>query len=195
MSSDPVYLRNLKRYSRAHISTPEEGPEQLADFAAESDRGAIILAATNVEDSLELALRGKMPHLAHDKEATTAMFGADGTLSTYSDKTLMAYALGLIDKKEKKNIDVIRQIRNACAHSRKPLSLAMPVLVEAVKAVVSPDLFALRKDNEPFTLRLAFILHCAAVSHYILTGQRRTAAEMTREAMRHTPPPARRPHA
>ena len=187
MSSDPVYLRNLKRYARAHISTLEEIPAQLAEFGLESDRGAIILAATNVEDSLELAITEKMPSLSHDKEAFAAVFGADGTLSTYFDKTLIAYALGLIDKKDRKNIDLIRQIRNACAHSRKPLSLAMPVLADAIKAAVSPELFGLRKDDEPFTLRIAFVLHCAAVSDYVLTGQRKGITQMIREAMKNPP--------
>lgn len=188
MSADPMYLRNLRRYARSQILTPEEAPAQLADFGKESDRGAIILAATNVEDSLELALTAKMPALALDKEAASAVFGSEGTLSTYFDKTLIAYALGLIEKKDRKNIDLIRHIRNACAHSRKPLSLEMPVLVDAVKAAVSPELFALRKDDKPFTLRIAFILHCAAVSHYILTGERKTPDEMTKKAMKNPPP-------
>jgi len=180
--SDPVYLRTLKQYARAQFGTSEESEAIVADLHKESDRGAIILAATSIEDTLENALGIRMKVLETDIEARTAVFGAEGTISTYSDKTLIAYALGIIDKKAKKQIDLVRYIRNACAHSRKPLSLEMPVLVDAVKAAIGEKTLKEMKDHKPMTLRAAFICHCTALAYYIASGQKKEPLEIFAEA-------------
>jgi hypothetical protein len=99
------------------------------------------------------------------------MFGVDGTISSFSKKMAMAYALGIIDKDYRRLIDIVREIRNACAHSRKPISLVVPVVSEACKVVISdmlPDL----KDQKPETIRIAFVSKCAFISHYIGTGEK-----------------------
>jgi len=46
----------------------------------------------------------------------------NGPLSTFAAKTKMAYALGLIDEKTRKDLDFIRKIRNEFAHSVKAIS-------------------------------------------------------------------------
>jgi hypothetical protein len=100
MSGDPTYLRNLKQYARVQYGTSADANATVEDLDKESDRGAIILAATSIEDTLEYAIGGRhMKVLETDAEARAAVFGAEGTISTYANKTLIAYALGLIDKK------------------------------------------------------------------------------------------------
>jgi hypothetical protein len=184
MPSDPEYLRNLKQYARVQIGTIQESAEIVKDLRNESDRGAIILAATSIEDSLETALGMRMQALETDSKARTAIFGAEGTLSTYSDKTLLAYALGIIDRKGKKDIDLVRHIRNACAHSRQPLSLSMQVLTDAVKAAMGEELVAEAKDDRGLTLKAGFIVHCMILSHYVLTGTRSTPLEVLKDALK-----------
>jgi len=49
----------------------------------------------------------------------------------------MAYAMGIIDKAYRKKIDLIREIRNACAHARFPLSMEKQVLRDACKALLA----------------------------------------------------------
>jgi hypothetical protein len=180
--SDPAYLRNLKSYARAQYGTAEESAEIVIDFQNESDRGAIILAATSIEDMLENALGLRMKTLETDNEARAAVFGAEGTISTYSQKTLIAYALGIIDKKARKEIDLVRNIRNACAHSRKPLSLEIPVLVNAIHVAIGEKTLKIMKDHSPRSLKAAFICHCAALAYYVGTGQRKEPLEIFAEA-------------
>jgi DNA-binding MltR family transcriptional regulator len=177
VSSDPQYLRKLKQYARDQFGQLGDTERVLADLHNESDRGAIILVATSLEDALEAALMERMAALQTDSEAKTKIFGADGTLSTYSDKILLAYALGIIDKKTRKDIDAIRHIRNACAHCRKPLSLKEPILITAIRATIDPELLADAKDSDLITMRAAFIVHCTTLSWYVLTGQRKRPLE------------------
>jgi hypothetical protein len=171
MVTQPAYLANLKAYARSRIQNSTEISESVADYSAESDRGAIILAATNVEDMLEIAIWMRMPGLVDDEATRKRIFEQDGQLSTFSKKIEMAYALGVIDREYRKRIDLIREIRNACAHSRKPISMKVPVLRLACEAAM-PDVMPDIKGADLLTIRNAFVMKCVFISHYIQTGEK-----------------------
>jgi hypothetical protein len=158
--------------------------EIVKSLTSESDRGAFILAATSIEDTLEFALAKKMPVLATDNAARNELFGGQGTISAYSDKTLLAYALGIIDGRARKDIDLVRHIRNACAHSRLPLTMNTEALVEAVKAALGEQTLSALANHEPATLRIMFIVHCAELASYVATGRRRLPLEAFRDELR-----------
>ena len=177
MVTQPAYLKNLKTYARTQFGDADQSEAIIADFDAESDRGAIILAATGIEDTIEFRLGLMMPVLEKDASARAEVFGARGCMGTYADKILMAYALGIIDERGRRDIDLVREIRNACAHCRLPISLSVPELQAAVKAALGPEMLREIKDHEPRTLRVAFIVHCATVVGYVATGKRRSPTE------------------
>ena len=77
-----------------------------------------------------------MPVLYADSAARSDMLGDRGPISTYADKILMAYALGFIDKETRKRINIIREIRNACAHSRMPITLEVDALIAPMKVAI-----------------------------------------------------------
>jgi DNA-binding MltR family transcriptional regulator len=135
MVTQPAYIANLKAYARARFGEPNQSDhfvdDMVADLSNESDRGAIILAATSVEDTLERAILGRMPVLFQDETARKRVFENEGIVGTFSKKLEIAYALGLIDAETRKQIDLIREIRNCCAHARKPLSMDKDVLLNA----------------------------------------------------------------
>ena len=169
MVTQPAYLRNLKAYAKAREETDDDVTAMIADYANESDRGAIILGATQLDDTLEMAILGKMPALQKDEIGRKKMFEVDGPLSTFSSRIEMAYALGLVDEKIRVNMHLLREIRNACAHAKKPLSLSMEILMDPVRAAIA-DMLPGMKDNEPETIRQPFILKCMILSHGLLTG-------------------------
>jgi hypothetical protein len=74
MTADPAYLRNLKKYARVPFGSEGVPGESLQDLKNESDRGAIILAATSVEDFLEFALGSRMKVLEKDTAARSEVF-------------------------------------------------------------------------------------------------------------------------
>ncbi|PAP97809.1 hypothetical protein CIT25_35065 [Mesorhizobium mediterraneum] len=69
MVSQAAYLTNLKSYAKLRFrgDDDEDARRAVRDLDNESDRGAIILAATNVEDMLELRILEKLPTLQVDE--------------------------------------------------------------------------------------------------------------------------------
>jgi hypothetical protein len=176
--AQPKYLKDLKAYARAkaHYSDEGEALRAVKDLNGESDRGAIILSATAIEDALEDRILQKLPALHSDEATRKQVFEVDGPIASFSRKLLMAYSMGLIDSSYRKKIDLVREIRNACAHSRMPISLAVPQLRTACEILLERSLADLI-DHEPVTIRRAFILACNFIVLYIATGEKIETAE------------------
>jgi mannitol operon repressor len=86
----------------------------LSATSAETDRGRSLVVASLIDEMLEEILRG----FFLDNSATKKLFDEpNAPLSTLSAKASAARALGLISKEEFSDIDLVRKIRNAFAHS------------------------------------------------------------------------------
>ena len=80
----------------------------------ETDRGRALISASLIEEMLEEVLRAFLL----DNVATKNLFDApNAPLSTMSAKTSASRALGLISAEEFRDIELVRKIRNAFAHS------------------------------------------------------------------------------
>jgi len=169
MVDQPAYLRNLKAYAKSKVGLDEDAIGFANTIFSESHRGAIILAATMVEDALQSAIIKRFPTLQVDEAAAKQVFEIDGPMASFSRRTLIAYGLGIIDKEYRNLIDLIREIRNACAHSRQPISMTVPELTAACSVIIS-DMLPGLLDREPVTLLNAFVTKCAFINIYIDTG-------------------------
>ena len=69
---------------------------------------------------------------------TKELFKMAGPLGTFSNKVLVAYALGVFGVETKNNFDIIRTIRNTFAHCRKPISFKTEAVRELGLAITSP---------------------------------------------------------
>jgi len=87
------------------------------------DRSVAILEAAQLERSLESIITHRLIKL-DDSEKKELFAGDSAPLATFSAKTKIAYALGMFGKNTKKELDRIRGIRNAFAHSSKPLNFS-----------------------------------------------------------------------
>lgn len=65
---------------------------------------------------------------------------ANGPLSTFSAKIKMGYSLGLYNKLMRDELDLIRYIRNAFAHSWRKLDFESTAVVEGCACLRIPDL-------------------------------------------------------
>ena len=106
MVKQPAYMANLKEYAR-HISgtnPPDISMDDVTkEFSNESDRGAIILAASSIEDMIETMILKKLPGLESDSQTRKRMFEQDGQLASFSKKSEMAYAMGIINRSCSRN--------------------------------------------------------------------------------------------
>jgi len=86
----------------------------LESSNSETDRGRALVASSLIEEMLEEVIRAFLI----DNSATKNLFdAANAPLSTLSAKASARRALGLISAAEFRDIDIVRKIRNAFAHS------------------------------------------------------------------------------
>ena len=91
------------------------------ELAEESDRSAVILGATRLDNALERLLKNSMHHYPDGKDN---LFDPDRPLSSFSAKIALAYRLGLIDRNIEHALQMLRRIRNDFAHSLEKASIS-----------------------------------------------------------------------
>ena len=124
--NDPAAIRKLKAY----IAKENHNVDQIFDgFDKETDRAAIVIAGSIVEDALRSMLEAHM-RVTQTKTEENEIWGSQGVLGTFSAKIRLAYALRLLDAGARKQLDVLREMRNACAHSQMPIDFDTPQLRE-----------------------------------------------------------------
>lgn len=85
----------------------------------ESDRGAALTAGAMLEDRLGDILGG---FLIEEKEAKQLLVGFNAPLGTLSARLLACYSLGLVEKNEFTEMEIIRKVRNQFAHNWEGVS-------------------------------------------------------------------------
>ena len=97
----------------------EAPPEirELAKFSAEynkeSDRGAVLIAASRFDEVLKVLL---FAFLRESNSSTQLLDGFSAPLGTFSARASACHALGLIEDYEFEEITLIRRIRNEFGH-------------------------------------------------------------------------------
>jgi hypothetical protein len=87
-------------------------------------------------------------------------FRFDGPLGRFAYKTELAYVFGLMDKDVAIQLNLIREMRNACARSKYKLSLEMPVLADVAILLFKPLGVVSPKENTAEGIRTAFLAEC-----------------------------------
>jgi DNA-binding MltR family transcriptional regulator len=115
-----------------------------------------------------------MPSNAEDiKKDIDPLFQGYAPLATFSAKIQLTFALGLLPRKTRDKIEVIRRLRNDFAHQWGPIDFTDERCAGRLKLVI--DQKSLHKANEeqfaalantPVTLRLAFVLSVVRIMGY-----------------------------
>jgi DNA-binding MltR family transcriptional regulator len=114
----------------------------------------VAIATTAILDSgLELALKRAMRPLS--AKLYKCLFEPFRPLSTFSSKIVMAYALGIISKDTFEELEKIRQIRNAFAHSSVVLHFGSDPIAPIFASLKRPQV----ASNKPAAVFVA----CAQV--------------------------------
>ena len=85
-----------------------------------SDRAAAIIITGFLDNELLQTLQHVLAPIGN--EGMKSLLRENGPLSAFSDKILIAEAIGLIGERTKKNLNTIRQIRNEFSHNPKPIN-------------------------------------------------------------------------
>lgn len=106
------------------ITSVKLGPvmEFRRSLSRETDRGCALMAAECLSDQLSELLRA---HFVEDRKVCDRVFdGMNGALSTFSSRIEFAYLLGHIGVVARRELHLIRKIRNEFAHGYRPLAFA-----------------------------------------------------------------------
>jgi len=107
--------------------------------AENNDRGAAIVIATNLEKALEYAIERKLQLSEEQRDELFRMIEAPAR--SFHRKTILASAIRIIGPETRRNLDIVRRIRNAFAHARRPITFQTPAITAACYAIVMPSLF------------------------------------------------------
>lgn len=113
---------------------------------SESDRATALMAAAFLEDYLAKLISKFM---INDPSVGREIFTHNGALGTFSAKIDLAYMLALISPSVRKDLHLLRKIRNDFAHTAKPLQFTehrIKSRCEELKCAGMPP-----KDDNPRT--------------------------------------------
>jgi hypothetical protein len=135
--------------------------ESVVDIQTDTDRGAALIAGSMLENALEDALQTLMRENMEPDELSD-IFGRLGFLSTFSAKITAGYAFRLYGKQTKADLEIVKDIRNAFAHS----SIRVAFDTESVRSATESIKFLERLKMEfgkpwpPATARGKFTQTC-----------------------------------
>lgn len=112
--SDPTYLTELKKYG-AGDPTQDDLEALEKELYDGPDRAAAVVLGALAERALEKLLRNHMR-----KSGVDELFKPSGLLGDFGAKIQMGYAINLFGSQTKKDLNIIRHLRNQFAHSRMP---------------------------------------------------------------------------
>jgi len=138
----------------------------------ESDRGSIILVVTAIEDALSEAIKRRFVALSASEEK--ALYSFNSPLGTFSSRIQIAHALGVINGEGRAQLNLMRAMRNACAHARADISFETPQLRDAGIAATFMDDGAMGQDPATLTalqLREVFTVCAWILSQVIKFGE------------------------
>lgn len=158
--------RGRKLLTLADLSRQKPTSEQLENYEylimQESDRGSAIMAGALVEESLTIAIRAFIV----DPGETTAKTWFDSPSAPFGNfaaKIKLGRALAIYGENLETRLNLIKDIRNAFAHSSIPLDFEHPTLAAAcVHLNADPEKF---KDKHA---RILFWSYCLAVSKVLV---------------------------
>lgn len=85
----------------------------LDDLNRESDRGAVLIACSMIDELLSRSIRA---YLLDEPATQELLDGFNAPIGSFAARTKLARALGLVDERTATECDLLRKVRNEFAH-------------------------------------------------------------------------------
>ncbi len=138
MNDESPSITALKKFSRGNLSLNDILAIEK-EFSGASDRAFGVLWASLVERAVESAIMKLMRDGLSNTEKGK-IFGDKGPVQTFSAKIWLGYAFNVFGPKTKHDLNVIRELRNQFAHSRKFLPFSLDLVRKVCSTLLIPDL-------------------------------------------------------
>lgn len=138
-----------------------------------NDRAIGLTVTALLEQFLEMAITS---HFEIGEDEARKLFDddVDGPLATLSRKIAMGYALGVYDSLMRSDLDCVRRIRNAFAHSKAHLDFETPeisAIIKHIRLIQSPT-FQSMSGNRSTSPRKVFVSCIRLICAYLNDEQR-----------------------
>ena len=144
----------------------------ISEFESESDRGCVLLAAAMIDNILEVLIKHV---LIECKTKNDSLFDdATAPLGTLSAKIDLAYRLGIISDNLRRDLHIIRKIRNDFAHDVLDCTFANAVVKERIHALRETSgeidkIVALSGIKKEAPERLQFMIIASSIIFFLCT--------------------------
>lgn len=123
MSSVKSAIKALKKYSNAEPDLIEQLTQREEARHDGSDRAAAIFTGIEVDEATRRTLLGWLRITkSKDHDDEDGLFGPMKPLASFSARIRLLYALRIVGEETRDDLNIIREIRNAFAHSGRELT-------------------------------------------------------------------------
>ena len=129
MSSAQSLIASLKKHTKKELDLIDQLVSKTEIRTGRSDRAVAILIAIQLEEALRRTLVEWLRPLK--KPEYKDLFGPGQPLSSFSNRIRMCYAMGILGTQTRDELNVIREVRNAFAHSGKEITFDTPEVKNA----------------------------------------------------------------
>jgi hypothetical protein len=171
-------VKALREFSSADPSSTD-AEDLRRELHGESDRASAVLWPATIETALEGAIIRKLSSNPSSKIKRILRKIERGN-ATFHQLITIAYDHGILGQKTQKDLNLIREIRNAFAHTRRPLKFDLQVVRDVCELLYAPDqryreppasLLIEAKFNEEAIdescPRTRYIIACGTITHYL----------------------------
>jgi DNA-binding MltR family transcriptional regulator len=138
---------------------------QMKSLAGTYGRGGAVIAAAWVDDALEEYLRR---FLSRDPQMANYLLQPEGALGTFGVRIKLAYALGMISDEVRRDLDVIRLVRNDFAHLRDASGFENPSVIQRCRSLRAYRCYASSVRNAGRTPRQRFMVSALLLAAAII---------------------------
>lgn len=190
MSSTPKAIKSLREYykdrrARADIK------HLMSELRGESDRAVVILMSAFLDDELSKMLSRAFAERMAPQEIDYA-FRFEGPLGSFAARIEVAHLFGYIDSDARAQLDTLRELRNACAHSKRQIDFSLPVLAAVTKRMLRSHEGAPDYRDSPMQTRIAFIFEAVFLMAVLRDGRAEAetwVSDLLRQSVSRPPSP------
>jgi len=145
--------RNIRKVSRP-LDIGENLTATFEEISEGSPRVVVVVATALLEDALRWCICGYLIPRGYrvtlPAEDQTHVFDSEiAPLNTFHAKIVMGYSLGIYGKITRDDLHRIKRIRNAFAHSFRPITFDTPEVSKECLDLYYLDLLVARKSRKP----------------------------------------------
>jgi hypothetical protein len=180
MFKTPNSVKGLRQYYKDRLGIPSVEHFE-AEITGQSDRAFVILLTSLLDDALTYRLSRSLVFPV-DEPKYDYVFRFEGPLGTFSARIEIGYIFGFIDELTRNQLTDLREMRNACAHSKHRIDFGVPQLAAVAKRLFYPNgVFPLIEDT-PIGIRRSVYAEFLILYHVFTMGSRPEAEAFVKRA-------------